>query len=113
METFRVFILFRHSLFAEAIHNLLAGVQGIEVVGTDTDPEHAMQSIQALEPDVVVLETDDDLGVPGDITPVFWKKRGPKLIGVKLNSNEMTIYQKRRRIVIRREDLIEAIQNKT
>ncbi len=113
MDKCRVFILFRHSLFAEAINNVLASVQGIEVVGTDTDPERGMESIRALEPDVVVLETDEDHDALPGVTRMFWKDLGPKIVGVKLDSNELVIYQKRRHLVIKPEDLVEAIQRET
>lgn len=105
--------MFRHSLFVEAMHNLLASANGIEVVGTETDPDRGVQSIQALEPDVVILETDDERDALPDVTRMFWKDIGPMIVGVKLESNELVIYQKRLRTVMNPEDLVEVIQRET
>ena len=56
-----VLVVDDHALFRTGLVAVLAGMQGIEVVGEASDGESAVEAVSALHPDVVLM----DLRMPG------------------------------------------------
>ncbi len=57
----RLMIVEDHELFRTGIHNILAGMQGVEVVGEAATGEEAIAMARRLEPDLILM----DVGLPG------------------------------------------------
>ncbi|MFQ6057293.1 MAG: hypothetical protein ACE5MB_00230 [Anaerolineae bacterium] len=111
MKNHRVFILLRHPLFAQAVESLLQGEEGIEVVGIDTDAQRALERIKVLQPDILVVdENDEDEPLIPGVSRIFQESLGLRMIGLKVGSNELVIYSRQQRTVTRPEDLVEAIR---
>lgn len=61
METIRVLLVDDHKILREGLRSLLERQAGIEVVGEASDGQEALQKVEALQPDVVVM----DVAMPG------------------------------------------------
>lgn len=61
MTPIRVLLADDHTLVRAGVRGLLQGLQGIEVVGEAGDGHEALRLVEALRPDVVLL----DVGMPG------------------------------------------------
>ena len=59
--TIRVVLADDHELLREGVKELLAGQDGLEVVGEAVDGESALEQARRLQPDVVVM----DISMPG------------------------------------------------
>ncbi len=109
----QVFIISRHRMFASGLESLLQQESGDEivVVGQETDLKQAIEKIEALQPDVVILadnETWED-----SLPAVFYilrEKSVPKVIGLNLNNNNLFVYEARQGIAKNVKDLITAIE---
>ncbi|MBI4301060.1 MAG: hypothetical protein HY664_00450 [Chloroflexi bacterium] len=55
----RVLVLHKNSLFAEAVDGLLQGRPGLDVVTVDVGREDPRGVIAAIKPNVVILDKDD------------------------------------------------------
>jgi DNA-binding NarL/FixJ family response regulator len=54
----RVLIVDDDTAFLEAVAALLATLEGVELVGTATDGDEAVERVRELQPDVVVTDVD-------------------------------------------------------
>lgn len=75
MLQIRIFIVEDHPIFREALLSLLCQDEGIEIIGSEDDAQHAIKNINDLKPDVVIT----DLSMP--------KIRGQQLIETIKNRN--------------------------
>jgi DNA-binding NarL/FixJ family response regulator len=107
----RVFLLSNQSLFGEGIQSLLCREAGLEIIGRESDVDRAIECIQALKPDVVVVDSADPYV---DVKQVAMRILGEgskiKVIGLNLGDNAICIYRGERRAIKEVEDLVEAIK---
>jgi TorA maturation chaperone TorD len=108
----RVFLLSSHPLFGQGVESLLRRETGLEIVGCERDVDKAMERIEELWPDVVIVDSSD----PGvDLTPevmcILRERLGTKIIGLNLHDNTLCIYRGEQRVVKEVEDLVEAIEH--
>jgi DNA-binding NarL/FixJ family response regulator len=59
----KVLIASSHGLFAQGLRSLLRERQaaGIEVVGVASDLDQAMEALETLDPDLVIVDYDDEV----------------------------------------------------
>lgn len=100
----RVFIIWTHPLFDEAVRRLIEG-WGVSVVGSTSDRILAREQIEALDPSVVILEDADDRSEDEERKTMAILNASPHVIRLNLNDNELRIYRRERRIVGKIEDL--------
>jgi DNA-binding NarL/FixJ family response regulator len=55
----RIFIVSSYLMFSLGLENLLRQDKEIKILGQETDREKAILKIQELQPDVVIVYTDD------------------------------------------------------
>ncbi|MFQ6016409.1 MAG: hypothetical protein ACE5NP_13310 [Anaerolineae bacterium] len=109
MRERRVFLICTHPLLCEAVQLILER-EGIELIGTETDQQKALKSIQSLQPDVILVESEGDAPeLIEAISRLIQEKTGARLVNLSLNTNEISIYHREHKTVTKTEDLIQAI----
>ena len=108
MTNKRVFVIWSHPLFHDAVRALLAHPE-IEWVGETSDYEGMEEKVIQTNPDTVIFEDDENrfsaqiLAIPEMIPSV------ERIIGLNLNNNELRIYHHKVKIVGHTNDLIQSI----
>ncbi len=108
----RVFLFSCHPLFGQGVELLLGQEAGLEIVGRETDVDKAVEDIQKLRPDAVIVASSDP---ENDFAPVVMRilreEAGTKIVGLDLRDNTICIYRGERRFVKEVEDLVKAIEH--
>ena len=98
------------SLFANSIEDLLRRDENLRILACETDPEQALESLEQIRPDVVILA---GCHAASEFAPAVMAalKQGPavRVVEVNLDSNMLLIYGKELRAVKEVKDLLEAI----
>ncbi|MEW6217247.1 MAG: hypothetical protein AB1543_06155 [Candidatus Bipolaricaulota bacterium] len=103
----RVYIVWRNQLFHESVRLLLRH-PSVALVGGTSDQASSQAQVTALEPDVVIVEKAEAGGLSNGETLAILR-RGPKVIFLSLDDNEMSIYQRQHSTVASAEDLLRLI----
>ena len=111
MNSPRVYLIGANRLVCEAVNALLHR-EGIELVGMETDSDAALAQVRALEPDVVLIESDgkSDTSVLSALTRLAYQKDKLLLIRISLTDKELHIYHQEQRRLINMQDLVGAIR---
>jgi len=108
MSTRRVFIVWTHPLFREAVC-LLLNHPKIEIVGTSSENKTAHEQITELQPDTIIVE-EGSKDIPKDIMKYLetypWNLR---VTFLNLTDNQLNMYQHEQRTMGRAEDLLQLI----
>ena len=105
----RVYLLWTHPLFFETVHRLLSD-QDLDIVGESVNHEIGRSEIGRLKPDVVVLE-EDEAGSSGELVDLLLEGTSDVLIlGLNLMDNELRVYRRQQRTVLRPNDLVDLIR---
>lgn len=106
----RVFVLSRRSIFHEGIQALLAQ-EGVEIVGTNTQPEEALDCIDKYQPEVVIVNLDDPEPVLSQaVLSILREKQELSIIWLSLKDNIIRIYRGECKQVGQLEDLMTVIK---
>jgi len=109
MHPTRVFILGSQPLFAQGVQSLLSGQPGIEVVGVAIARGEVFAQMQAVAPNVVIIEAGGE--EQGRLVArVLDSIPNAKVIGLTLEDNRIHIYYRQMKQGRRVEDLLEAIR---
>jgi DNA-binding NarL/FixJ family response regulator len=107
-----VFIISNHLMFGRGLESLLRQEAKLVIVGQETGINEAVEQLKELQPDVVILDSDDP---PANLTPqlmnVLRASPGVKVIGLSLQTNNLYTYQAKQWIVKGVADLMEAIED--
>jgi chemotaxis response regulator CheB len=107
-----VFIISKNLMFGDGLRSLLSQAARVKIVGQETNIDRAIEQVKKIQPDVIILDSDDAVHV---ITLMLRRVLRPqssiKVIGLNLNSNDLFTYQTTYRVARRAEDLVELIQN--
>ncbi len=105
MAVRRVFLIWTHPLFHDSARLLLKHPDVIWV-GAATDFATAHEAILKLQPDTVLFEKTGD-GTPVDVMQIMAADtRGVRIIGLSLDDNEMSLYQRKRQAVVEAGDVL-------
>jgi FdhD protein len=100
-----------YPLFSQGIESLLCREVGLEIVGRETDFDRAIERINELQPDVVILDSADPAWQAASAVMRILKERlGIKVIGLNLQDNTICVYREERRMAKGVKDLVEAIK---
>lgn len=108
MTTKRVFVIWSHPLFHDAVRLLLAHPE-IDWVGETSNYENLEEKVKQMKPEIVIFE-EDETSLLAQILAM--PERYPSLeriIGLNLNNNELRLYQHKMKIVGHTDDLIQSI----
>lgn len=101
----RVFILWTHPLFREAVQLLLAHPQ-IEWVGSSTNYSLDMDQVASSSPDTILVEEVGEM-FPVEILEFLETSReSVRVVGLNLHDNRMRTYQRVERTVGTADDLL-------
>lgn len=98
-------------MFGRGLESLLGQERNIEIVGQQADVEQAIAQIKQLQPDVVILDSDDP---SHSLTPVLLYRilkqhSGVKVVGLSLQNNRFYVYGAMQGVVNDVADLLKAI----
>ncbi len=108
MSKRRIFVISNHLMFGHGIGSLLREEAELEVVGQESNLNRAIEQIGALQPDVVILDSDDpepDL----EVAHILRVRPGVKVISLSLDNNTLCVYQASQRTTRGVDDLLAAI----
>jgi AmiR/NasT family two-component response regulator len=106
----QVFIIWSHPLSYESMRLLLNHPE-VEIVGATADYANAQEEITRLKPDTIIFEETEDgartvaLAI---LESSHWVRR---IIGFSLDDNQLIIYRREERTVMRAEDLLSLIRS--
>jgi DNA-binding NarL/FixJ family response regulator len=106
----RVFMLSRQPLFSQGIEKLLRQRPGFEIIGREANAHQAVNCIQALAPDIVILDSQDLASTPADVVAAVLRAApGARLISLNLENDQIMVYHGERRTARSIDDLCEAM----
>ena len=109
MATQRVYVIWAHPLFHDTLHELLNHTD-IDWVGAASDFAIAVEEILTLNPDTILVEEREGETIRSTFMKILekidWDLR---VVGVSLNDNQLSVYQREHQTVGQPEDLIRLI----
>jgi len=102
----RIFIISGHLLFSYGLESQLDQETNLEIMGQEKDMKRAIDQIKELQPDVVILDSDNSVS---QVTPILRASPGVKVISLSLQNNDLYVYQAKQRVAMETKDLVEAI----
>ncbi|HSD50381.1 MAG TPA: hypothetical protein VLG48_03155 [Candidatus Methylomirabilis sp.] len=109
-DTFRIFIVFHHALFAQGIRSLLRGRRAIQVIGMESDPVKALEAVGSLCPEVTIVE-ESDAGVQSPtLAAILQRHPAGRVVALDLDHNFATVYERHRVVTGQPADLVRAIR---
>jgi DNA-binding NarL/FixJ family response regulator len=106
MKRRTVYIIWTHPLFYESIRMLMN--HRVEIVGSSNDHGRAGQEINQLQPEIVIIEAPEGLKDLGEET-ISILRRGPKVIHLSLDDNELSLYLRKQKTMVEPGDLMQTI----
>ena len=97
-------------MFSHGLESLLRKEPDFQIVAQEEDISCAIEQIEALQPDVVILDSDDVLtdALP-HLQRILVTTPTIKILGLSLQSNDVHVYQIDRWVVQEVSDLVKAI----
>jgi DNA-binding NarL/FixJ family response regulator len=102
----RIFVISDHLMFGQGLESLLRQEAELDIVGQETDFSRAFERIKELQPDVVILDSDD---AAPKVASILEASSGVKVISLSLQDNNLYVYQASRRVTKSVMDLLEVI----
>jgi len=110
LHAIRIYIIASHPLFAQGVSSLLEAQPDIQVFGLSEYSPDTLRDIEALQPDVVVI--DSEQSIRGQITDeLLCKIPGLKLVGLSLEEDNITITYSQQKTGAAVEDLVSAVRS--
>jgi DNA-binding NarL/FixJ family response regulator len=90
----RIFIISSHLMFSLGLENLLRQDKELRVLGQETNREQAIRRVTELQPEVVIVYTDDTQADSRSfIIEILKASPTAKVIGLSLQNNTFCVYQ--------------------
>jgi GTP 3',8-cyclase len=106
----RVFILAGHSLFGRCIESLLRHEEGVEIVGNVKDLDRAIERIRILQPDVVIVDSNDsDATRAGVLLRLMKEEIKAHVVGINLRDNTVMIWHGEQRVIKELGDFLDSV----
>jgi DNA-binding NarL/FixJ family response regulator len=116
MNSPRVFLICFNQLVCEAVNAVLRR-EGIVLVGMETDPDAALVQVDALSPDIVLVEGLDSAQpatrLMAELARRAYEKENLRILQLSLPDDELRIYYQKHRRVMNGHDLVTAIRSST
>lgn len=105
----KVYLLFQTRIFQEAVQAILSTHPAIELVGAATEISQALEEIAVCHPDVIFLEQSLIEGATGDLTALLNSRTPSRLILLRLDGDEISIWSPSRLRSVHARDLLAAV----
>jgi DNA-binding NarL/FixJ family response regulator len=102
----RVYVLYRHPLFAQGVRNLLEGHDGVSVVGFGDDLGRASLALRDARPDVILVEESLDCS---ELWTFLEAAGCTRIVTVSMSHTHATVYDPHRTSASSVSDLVDAI----
>ncbi len=106
----KLFILFDHALFGQGIRSLLRGRRTVRIVGMEKDEAKSLEAMEALHPEVVLVEQSGGGIGPSTLGAILRKPGVGRVVALDIDHNYATVYDRRCMTTARPEDLVKAIR---
>lgn len=111
MNIHRVFVIWNHPLFYEAIRLSIRN-SSVECVGAFQSIEEAYSQITKLHPDTILIEEIEDGDTSASVIELLEASSNDvRIFRLNMNNNELKIYHREEKIVMRADDLVQLIRN--
>ncbi len=108
----RVFIFSGHLLFGRCIETLLRNEGGLEIVGYEAELDRAIEQIRALQPDVVIVDSDESQASRGAIMmQIVNEGLQTRVLGVGLSDNKIVICHGEQRTIEELNDFLSMLKS--
>lgn len=104
-----VYLLFRTQMFREAVSAILQTAPAIELVGMAEEIGQALAEMDEIQPDVLFWEQPPDGSASADVTALLNSPTPPRLILLRLDGDEISIWSPSRRGAVHAQDLLDAV----
>jgi len=109
----RVFILYKSSLFARGLENLLRG-EGAKVVGMALENGSAIDQISTLQPDLIIAEVDREKSKAEKLLKKLLREEvAAKVVLISLEDNTVALYTGGRWTAHTAHDLLSGVVSST
>jgi DNA-binding NarL/FixJ family response regulator len=108
MSTRQIFVIWTHPLFRESLALLLNHPQ-IELVGETCDYETALQDVEKLRPNTILIEETEGNKSEGFINELNKQPWEMRILFLNLMDNQLNFFHHERRTLGRTEDLVQMI----
>jgi hypothetical protein len=109
-DTFRIFIVFHHALFAQGIRSLLRGRRSLQVIGMESDPAKALEAVGSLRPEVTIVEESDAGTQSPTLAAILQRHPAGRVVALDLDHNFATVYDRHCVVTAQPADLVRAIR---
>lgn len=110
MDKRRILVLYSKSLLAQGVENLLKKTDGLEVIGIDLEKKEAVNEINQLNPEAVIIDGDDiPAGGGALILQVLRENPSVKVFCISTNGSNVDVYRRSQVSVTRADELVAAI----
>lgn len=110
LSTCKIYIVSQHALFAQGIRSLLRGWRAMRVVGMESDPVKALEAVESLQPEVVIVEESDASVQSPTLTAILQRHPAGRVVALDLDHNFATVYDRHRVVTSQPTDLVRAIR---
>ncbi len=107
--TCKVYIVFHHALFAQAIRSLLRGRRAMRVIGMESETTKALEAVRSLQPDVIIVEESDVSIQSPSLQAILQRHPAGRVVALDLDHNFATLYDRHRVVTTQPADLVRAI----
>ena len=111
MDAHRVFVIWNHPLFYEAMRLFLQRTN-VECVGACQHMNEAFPQIKKLHPDTILIEETENGDTSTRVIELIESSSiNVRIFRLNMNNNELKIYRREQIMVMQAEELIHLIRN--
>ncbi len=108
----RVFIFSTHPLFGGCVEALLRGDEGLRIVGREKDLGKGIEQVRALEPDVIIVDSNDfEASRALAMSCVLKEGLQPLVVGLNIRDNKVFVCKGEQSTIEELKDFIETIKS--
>jgi DNA-binding NarL/FixJ family response regulator len=106
----RAYIVYTHRLFAQGVRSMLHAGHDVEIVGMARRGAKALQAVNTLRPQVLVVEESWGAAQPWRLETLLQAASAGRVVTLSLDSAFATVYERRRLMATGRAQLVAAIR---
>ena len=111
MSVKRVYIISNYPMFGYGLSSLFDQELKLDVVGQESDIDQAIKQIKELQPDVVILDSDEALDdTRPSVLRILKLDLETKVIGLNLQDNRLWVYCARQAVAKSVEDFMGIVE---
>ncbi len=110
MAVRRVFVIWTYPLFHELVRLLLSHPD-VEWEGATSDHAAVHAQIASLRPDTILIEEEEEGGVSAEVLDILEASASDvRVMRLSLADNELSVYHREQRKLVRAEDLLSLVR---